>query len=75
MAAKGSKPRSTRGSGPTLLQQSRRVSPAEKAAFHNIDGAGRRHVRREFFGLNASDEEAIVDRLDQALAKKVKETR
>lgn len=55
--------------GPTLIQQSRGISPSEKAAFHQITGAGKKHVLRKFFGLNASDEAVIVDRIDQFLAK------
>lgn len=58
--------------GGTFIQQSRSVSPAEKAAFHQVTGAGKSHVLRKFFGLSASDEAAIVDRIDQALAQAVK---
>jgi phage gpG-like protein len=48
------------------------VSPSEKAAFHQIEGAGRGRVVRKFFGLNGTDEDAIVDRIDKHLAKIVK---
>lgn len=47
----------------TLIQRSRRIPPSEKAAFHQIEGAGRRRVKREFLGLTADDERAIVDRV------------
>ena len=47
--------------GPTLIQQSRRVAPAEKAAFHEVTGAGTSHVKREFFGLSQADEAAITE--------------
>jgi len=57
----------------TLIQRSRRVSPAEKATYHEVTGAGRSRVKRPFFGLDERDEAAIVDRIDkgiqQALAK------
>lgn len=53
----------------SILRSSRAASPAEKAAYHTITGAGRSHVRRDFFGLSASDEVAIVERLDQQIAK------
>ena len=45
--------------GPTLIQRSRRVPPSEKAAFHQVVGAGRSRVKREFFGVSPQDEEAI----------------
>lgn len=51
----------------TLIQQSRQKSPAEKAAYHQIVGAGRSHVKRRFFGLSASDEAVIVARIDRGL--------
>lgn len=57
----------------TLIQRSRRVSPAEKAAFHDIDGAGLRH--RPFLGLTADDETAIVERVGAGLDQLLKEQR
>lgn len=51
----------------TLIQRSRRVSPAEKAAYHELTGAGRSHTKRPFFGLDERDEAAIVDRIDKGL--------
>lgn len=51
----------------TLIQRSRRVSPAEKAAYHELTGAGRSRVKRPFFGLDDADEAAIVDRIDKGL--------
>lgn len=65
--------RRARGTGPTMIQRSRSVSPTEKAAFHQIEGAGKRHVKREFFGLTTADEQAIVDRVEQALDEAIKE--
>jgi phage gpG-like protein len=62
----------TRGPHRTLIQQSRRVSPSEKAAYHQVSGAGKSHTRRQFFGLSASDEAAIVDRVEQDLARRLK---
>lgn len=64
--------RRARGTGPTLIQRSRSVSPAEKAAFHQITGAGKRHTRREFFGLTPDDEAAIVDRVRNALEQELR---
>lgn len=48
----------------TLIQRSRRVPASEKAAFHQIEGAGKRRVKREFLGLTAEDERLIVDRVE-----------
>ena len=55
-----------------MIQASRRVSPSEKAAYHQIAGAGKSHVKRQFFGLSASDETAIVDLLEKDLARRLK---
>jgi phage gpG-like protein len=61
--------------GRTLIQSSRSVSPAEKAAFHQITGAGKSHVLRRFFGLSESDEAVIIDRIATQLDRAVKEKR
>jgi hypothetical protein len=57
----------------TLIQQSRRVPSAAKASYHELTGAGRSRVKREFFGLNADDEKAIDqrihDEIDRSLGK------
>jgi phage gpG-like protein len=58
-------------SGPTFIQRSRRVAPAEKAAFHDTDGAGR--VHRPFLGITSEDETAIVDRFAAGLDRLLKE--
>ena len=50
-----------------LVQQSRRVSPAEKAAYHAVVGAGRSRVIRDFFALNTQDETDITAVIDKAL--------
>lgn len=56
-------PQKTRGSHQTLIQRSRAIPPSEKATFHQLTGAGRRGVLRQFFGLSASDENVIVERV------------
>ncbi len=58
---------SSRRTQGTFIQKSRAVSPKQKAEYHEELGAGRSHVKREFFSLNAQDEAAIVDRVDDAL--------
>lgn len=55
-----------------MIQRSRSVSPSEKAAFHQVVGAGRSHVRREFFGLTADDEAVIVERVRKALEQELR---
>ena len=53
--------------GPTLVQRSRRVSPQTKAYYHQVAGAGKSRVRRDFLGL--SDRE-LLD-IGYAIAKGV----
>lgn len=55
-----------------MIQRSRRVAPSAKAAFHQVTGAGRSHVKRAFFGLTADDETAIVARVRQGLTQALK---
>lgn len=59
----------------TFIQRSRRKSPAEKAAYHEVTGAGRSRVKRPFFNLTAEDEKAIVDRIDRGLQAELNRTR
>lgn len=66
MARKASKSR-------TLIQASRRVPASEKAAFHQILGAGQSHVKRPFFELTDDDENALIDRFEQQLGRLLKE--
>lgn len=64
-----------RGKSPTtFIQRSRRKSPAEKAAYHELTGAGRARVKRPFFGLSDADVRAIVDRIDRGLAAALNQT-
>lgn len=55
--------------GKTLIQQSRGVSSASKARWNEMDGK----VTREFFGLNASDEDALAKRISDGLDQQLKE--
>ena len=54
-----------------MIQRSRRVSPELKATYHHVTGAGKSHVRRPFFDLNAEDEAVMLkkvqDYLDRAI--------
>ncbi len=56
----------------TLIQQSRAISSKQKARWHEEDGAGKSHVKREFFGLNEQDEQALEKRLSDYLDKAVR---
>ena len=48
--------------------------PAEqKAIYHQVTGAGKSHVRREFVGLTDDDERKIADTIDRALQKRLQE--
>lgn len=51
----------------TLIQQSRRVPAIEKAAYHQLAGAGRSRVLRPFLGLTPDDEQAILLRIETHL--------
>ena len=53
----------------TLIQRSRAKRPSEKAAYHQITGAGKRKVKRQFFGIAPSDESIIFRTLDAALGR------
>ncbi len=55
--------------GPTLIQQSRRIPAEQKALYHQVLGAGKSRVKREFLGLTDQDERDIVDRIDKAMGK------
>lgn len=56
----------------SLIQQSRRVSPMEKALTHNVVGAGKAHVKREFFDLNTDDLSAITEELDRRVERNLR---
>ena len=60
-----------RRKGPTLIQRSRRVSPTEKALYHNELGAGRSRVIREFLGLSPEDETVIRTRLETLVKQRI----
>ena len=51
------------------------MGAAEKAAYHQITGAGRGHVKRRFFGLSGEDERAISERIAQHLDRLIAEGR
>jgi len=56
----------------TFIQRSRSKAPSEKAAYHQIVGAGKSRVKREFFGLTTADEDLIIERFAVHLERAVK---
>ena len=54
-----------------MMARSREISPAQKAAYHDVAGAGKRKVKRPFFGLNEDDatdiELRIAASIDEAI--------
>jgi hypothetical protein len=61
----------TRASGGTFIQRSRSVSGADKAFWHNIAGAGRARVIREFFALSDADETWIIGEVDDEIRRQL----
>jgi phage gpG-like protein len=55
----------------TFIQRSRDKGAAEKAAFHQVTGAGKSRVKREFFGLSDADEDAIVTIVERHLDREL----
>lgn len=55
----------------TFIQRSRQMPSEEKAMYHNVLGAGRAGVIREFFDLNESDTVALQEGLSALLAARV----
>ena len=64
------RPRSPFGGG-TFIQRSRNESSEQKAIFHNVTGAGRSHVIREFFALGDDDKDVAHAMLQAALDRRV----
>jgi hypothetical protein len=58
-----------RRAGPTLIQQSRRVSPQAKARVHQVEGAGKSRVLRPFLGLTTDEIRGISTRLDAGIRR------
>jgi phage gpG-like protein len=57
----------------TFIQASRGVSPEEKATFHQVSGAGPKHVLRPFLGLTDAEEDEIARRLEPLIDSKVQQ--
>jgi hypothetical protein len=55
-------------SGPSFIQRSREVSSEQKAMWHNVTGAGRSRVIREFFGLTDEEQKQVRDALEHEMS-------
>jgi len=51
----------------TLIQRSRAKRPSEKAAYHQVTGAGQSRVLRPFFGVSPSDEAVLMTEVERRL--------
>jgi hypothetical protein len=58
-----------RGPRKTLIQQSRSVGGAEKAIYHQVEGAGKSKVKRQFLGLTDEDQRNIRRTLVEGMKK------
>lgn len=59
----------------TLIQRSREVSAEQKAVYHQIAGAGKSRVTREFFDLSDGEFDRIAERIDSHLDEVARESR
>jgi phage gpG-like protein len=53
-----------------MVQRSRKVPAAEKAVYHQIAGAGKSRIKREFFGLTPQDMDDISVLLERRLSQR-----
>jgi hypothetical protein len=60
-----------RRTGRTLIQQSRGTSAQQKALYHQVLGAGKARVKREFLGLTVTDQADIISALDKGIRKRL----
>lgn len=56
----------------TPIQRSREKTPAEKAQFHHVTGAGKSKVKRQFFGFAPDDEPWLHEELTAALDRNLR---
>jgi len=55
----------------TFIQQSRAVSPEQKALYHHALGAGKGRVKREFFGVSDAELTAISGRVEAFVGQRL----
>lgn len=61
-----------RTGGPTFIQRSREVNPEQKALYHQVLGAGKSRVKREFFDISQADIAALAARLQKLMGEKIR---
>ena len=54
----------------TMVQRSRQMPAVEKAIYHQVAGAGKSRVKREFFGLNDDDLSQLTTLLERRLSQR-----
>ena len=64
--------KSVRRSGRTMIQRSRQKSSEEKALYHNVTGAGRSRVIRQFMGLTTQEEKDIETRVERHITQQLR---
>lgn len=68
VSAKSAARQLRKSSGGTFIQRSREKPSAEKAAIHNVTGAGRSKVIRRFFDLTQADQDQAALIMEAAIA-------
>lgn len=51
----------------TFIQRSRNESSEQKAIWHQVTGAGKSHVLREFLGVTEAEQDSTRQKLEQVL--------
>jgi hypothetical protein len=59
-------------SASTFIQRSRRESSEQKAIWHQVTGAGRRGVLRQFFGLTSEEQATVKQVLEGQIAARLR---
>ena len=58
-----------------MIQRSRNIPAEQKAIWHQVAGAGKSRVKREFFDLNARDLEALTELAERRVGQRLEQTR
>lgn len=61
--------------GPTLIQRSRAVPAGQKALYHQVYGAGKSRVLRQFFDLNDADLRVLSGEVQRRIEQRLSQTR
>lgn len=73
VSAKRTARRRRRADAPTFIQRSRAVSSEQKAIYHQVLGAGPRHVVRPFFTLGETEQDEIGQALEGLIQARLPE--